>query len=69
MRCPYCDNQNSHVIETRENKEGITRRRRTCSKCSRRFTTYERVEMEDITVVKKHKGREKFDREKVLKGL
>lgn len=69
MRCPFCDHANTGVIETRESKEGITRRRRTCAKCDRRFTTHERVEMADLMVVKKNKSREKFDREKILKGL
>ena len=69
MRCPYCDHANTSVIETRENNEGITRRRRSCSKCEKRFTTYERVEMTDLTVVKKNGVREKWDREKIMKGL
>lgn len=69
MKCPYCDHTKTSVIETRENTEGITRRRRTCSKCEKRFTTYERVEMTDLTVVKKNGVREKWDREKIMKGL
>lgn len=69
MKCPYCEYDDTSVIETREAKEGITRRRRSCSKCEKRFTTYERVEMADITIIKKDDSKEKFDRDKLMRGL
>lgn len=68
MKCPYCGNSDTDVVETRDG-EGATRRRRECKKCSKRFTTYERVENIDLVVIKKDGRREKFDREKVRKGL
>lgn len=70
MKCPYCQNQDSEVIETRDNEDlSVTRRRRTCPKCEKRFTTYERVENVPITVVKKDERREPFDREKLRRGM
>ena len=69
MRCPYCDHEETSVIETRETNEGINRRRRSCSKCEKRFTTYERIEMADLTVIKKDGVRDKFNREKLMQGL
>jgi transcriptional repressor NrdR len=69
MRCPYCDGE-SAVIDTRDldNGESIRRRRR-CKQCDRRFTTYERVESVNVTVVKKNGDRDPYDREKLLRGL
>jgi len=69
MRCPYCQENETKVVDKRDSKEGITRRRRECLKCQKRFTTYERVEMLDIHVVKKDKRRELFNREKLLSGI
>lgn len=71
MRCPYCSNQNTKVLDSRETGENeeVTRRRRECLKCSKRFTTYERVEMLEIFVIKKDSKRELFDRDKIRKGL
>ena len=70
MKCPYCNFEDTQVIDSRdtENLES-TRRRRECTKCKKRFTTYERVEEADIVVVKKDGSREKFERQKVLKGV
>ncbi len=68
MRCPYCSSPNSRVIDTREVPDGI-RRRRECSACQQRFTTYERVAGINLLVVKQDKSREEFDREKLLKSL
>lgn len=68
MKCPYCGNNDADVVETRDG-EGATRRRRECKKCEKRFTTYERVENVELVVVKKDDRREKFDREKLRKGL
>ena len=70
MKCPYCDNENTDVIETRDSEDlAVTRRRRGCAKCEKRFTTYERVESVPITVIKKDERRETFDREKLKRGI
>jgi transcriptional repressor NrdR len=70
MKCPYCDNKNSDVIETRDSEDlTVTRRRRSCGKCEKRFTTYERVEQVPLTVIKKDGKRETFDREKLRRGI
>lgn len=67
MICPYCNNEETKVIDKRD-IEGETKRRRECLKCEERFTTYERVEL-DLNVVKKDGKREKFNREKLKKGI
>jgi transcriptional repressor NrdR len=70
MRCPFCQDPENKVIDSRESHEGsVIRRRRECLQCKRRFTTYERVEELYPLVVKKDGRREAFDREKVLSGL
>ena len=69
MKCPFCNNEETKVLETRESEEEITRRRRECLKCKRRFTTYEQVEMTNITVIKKDGSRALFDRQKVIKSI
>jgi transcriptional repressor NrdR len=72
MRCPYCGGNNSKVIDKRDAADvGHIRRRREClnKKCGKRFTTYERVEQLDLTVVKKDGRRERFDRNKLLIGM
>lgn len=70
MRCPYCNNDDTEVIETRDSEDlTVTRRRRVCGKCEKRFTTYERVESVPITVVKKDDRRETFEREKLKRGI
>lgn len=70
MKCPYCNFDNTDVLETRDSEDlTVTRRRRNCSKCEKRFTTYERVESVPITVIKKDERRESFDREKLRRGL
>ena len=70
MKCPYCNHEETQVIDSRdtENLE-TTRRRRECTKCNRRFTTYERVEEADIVVVKKDESRERYQRQKLLNGI
>lgn len=68
MKCPYCGNSETDVIETRDG-EGATRRRRECKNCGKRFTTHERVENVDLVVIKKDGRREKFDREKLKRGI
>lgn len=70
MRCPFCDNDDTKVIDSRPIEEGrAIRRRRECEKCGKRFTTYEKVEASIIMVVKKDGSREAFDRNKVLNGI
>jgi len=70
MKCPYCDHNNTEVLETRDNEDvTIIRRRRVCPKCEKRFTTYERVEQIPITVIKKDNRRETFDWEKLRRGI
>lgn len=70
MKCPYCSHASSRVIESRATDEAV-RRRRECEnpECQRRFTTYEKVEMAPLMVIKKDKKREEFSREKLLRGL
>ncbi|MDD2225122.1 MAG: transcriptional regulator NrdR [Candidatus Shapirobacteria bacterium] len=70
MLCPYCGFDESNVLESREAEEGkVTRRRRECLKCKKRFTTYERVGSIDLKVIKKSGKREDFSREKLQKCL
>ncbi|MDO8451629.1 MAG: transcriptional regulator NrdR [bacterium] len=70
MKCPYCSFEDSEVIETRDSEDlTVTRRRRNCPKCEKRFTTYERVEHIPLTVEKKDERREPFDREKLKRGI
>jgi transcriptional repressor NrdR len=70
MKCPFCGHMEDRVLDSRESKEGdVTRRRRQCLDCERRFTTYERIDEIPYMVVKKDGRREKFDRQKVLSGL
>jgi transcriptional repressor NrdR len=70
MRCPFCQHQESDVIDTRKLNNGETiRRRRKCGACGKRFTTYERVESVTLTVVKKNGLREPYEREKLLRGV
>lgn len=70
MRCPYCDWQDSKVLDSRASEEGeAIRRRRECLGCRRRFTTFERAERLVLQVVKRDGHREPFDRAKVLTGM
>lgn len=70
MKCPFCQNLESKVIDSRlSNEADITRRRRECENCGRRFTTYERVEEILPMVIKKDGTREAFDRLKILHGV
>lgn len=70
MRCPYCDFHKDRVVDSRESKEGRSiRRRRECSQCGRRFTSYERIEQIPYMVIKKGGHRETFQRSKILRGL
>ena len=70
MKCPYCDNPDTKVIDSRPTDEGqAIRRRRECENCSKRFTTYEKVEEIALMVIKKDGSREAFDRYKVMNGI
>ena len=70
MRCPFCYNQETKVIDSRPTEDGhAIRRRRECERCSRRFTTYEKVEEVILMVVKKDGSREAFDRRKIMNGI
>jgi transcriptional repressor NrdR len=70
MQCPYCQNTDSRVLESRSSENGQSiRRRRECLKCKHRFTTYERIEFVPIAVIKKDGKRESFDRSKLLRGI
>lgn len=68
MRCPYCGYVDTKVTDSRESDDGI-RRRRECLDCKRRFTTYERVQIAPVMIVKKDGRREEFNREKVRSGI
>jgi transcriptional repressor NrdR len=70
MKCPFCSDLENKVIDSRLGKDGLAiRRRRECLKCTRRFTTYERVEEIQPLVIKKDGRREPFDREKIRGGM
>lgn len=69
MRCPYCRKEETKVLETRETDEEVTRRRRECHNCERRFTTYEQVELTNLVLVKKDGTRAMFDRQKLVKSM
>ena len=70
MKCPYCGQIDNKVIDSRLNKDStITRRRRACLNCDRRFTTYERLEVLMPMLVKKDGRREEWQREKLVAGL
>lgn len=68
MKCPYCGNVDSEVVETRDGEDSL-RRRRECKRCGKRYTTYERIENVDLVVIKKDGRREKFDREKLKRSI
>lgn len=70
MRCPACGQEKNRVLESREVDEKMAiRRRRHCLACSKRFTTYERVEINHVMIVKKNGNRELYDREKLARGI
>jgi transcriptional repressor NrdR len=69
MKCPYCNYFDTKVLESRDCEDYTTRRRRECLQCKKRFTTYERVETTQITVIKKDGRRETFDKNKILSGM
>lgn len=70
MNCPFCNSSDTRVVDSRDFINGnAIKRRRECIVCKKRFTTYEKVEERAIYVVKKDKSREKFDKEKLMRGL
>jgi len=70
MKCPFCENVDTRVIDSRPTEEGhAIRRRRECDNCNKRFTTYEKVEEIMFMVIKKDGSREAFDRNKVINGI
>ena len=70
MKCPFCDNPDTKVVDSRPTDEGqAIRRRRECEQCGRRFTTYEKIEEIPLIVVKKDGSRQMFDRSKVMNGI
>jgi len=70
MKCPYCANADTKVVDSRlTDSNDSVRRRRECERCSKRFTTYERIEIKPIAIIKKDNTREPFDRNKLMSGL
>ena len=70
MKCPFCGDQESKVVDSRRSEDGLSiRRRRECLKCQRRFTTYEMVESLPIIVIKRDGTRQNFDRNKILNSM
>lgn len=70
MKCPFCNSEDTKVVDSRAFMDGNSiKRRRECIKCQKRFTTYEKIEEIPLYVVKKDKRRERFDRNKLLRGL
>ena len=70
MKCPFCGDQDSKVVDSRHSEDGLSiRRRRECLKCQRRFTTYEIVESLPIIVIKRDGSRQGFDRNKIMNSM
>jgi transcriptional repressor NrdR len=69
MRCPYCKNEQSRVIDTSHDTRGGVRRRRECENCRQRFSTYERPILATPLIVKQDGTREEFDRDKLIRGI
>ncbi len=70
MRCPFCGNTEDRVVDSRESREAdVIRRRRECTKCERRFTSYEKIEQLPFQVAKRDERRETYDRSKLMRGL
>ncbi|MEE8325141.1 MAG: transcriptional regulator NrdR [Candidatus Humimicrobiaceae bacterium] len=70
MKCPYCTNPDTRVVDSRlTDSNDSVRRRRECEKCMKRFTTYERIDIKPIAIIKKDSTREPFDRNKLMSGL
>ena len=70
MKCPFCGDQESKVIDSRHSEDGLSiRRRRECARCQHRFTTYEVVETLPILVVKRNGSRQNFDKNKIVNSM
>ncbi|WP_208438924.1 ATP cone domain-containing protein, partial [Bartonella grahamii] len=70
MRCPYCQYEDTQVKDSRPAEEGaVIRRRRVCSVCGGRFTTFERIQLRELSVFKKSGRREPFDRDKLMRSV
>ena len=70
MKCAYCGHTQSRVVDSRQSEDGTSiRRRRECESCGRRFTTYERIDLVPLMVIKKDQTREAFDVEKLRRGI
>lgn len=70
MKCPYCSNADTRVIDSRPAEDGNSiRRRRSCDVCGKRFTTYEKVETIPLIIIKKDNNREQYDRSKIENGI
>ncbi|MBQ0004484.1 MAG: transcriptional repressor NrdR [Clostridiales bacterium] len=70
MKCPYCNHEDTKVVDSRPVEDGLaTRRRRECEKCHKRFTTFEKIENSLLVVVKKDGKRESFDKNKIVNGI
>ena len=70
MRCPFCGADETQVKDSRASEDGSSiRRRRLCSSCGSRFTTFERIQLRDLVVVKRSGKKDIFDREKVVKSM
>ena len=70
MKCPYCSQENTRVVDSRPvDEDNSIRRRRVCDDCGRRFTSYEKIESIPLMVIKKDQSREKYNREKISDGV
>ena len=70
MKCPYCSSENTRVVDSRPVEENNSiRRRRVCDNCGKRFTTYEKIEMIPLIVIKKDQSREQYNRDKIFNGV
>lgn len=70
MRCPFCTHEDSQVKDSRPTDDGAAiRRRRQCEACGARFTTFERIQLRELTVMKSHDRREPFEREKLIRSV
>lgn len=70
MKCPFCNNDESKVVDSRPTEEGCAiRRRRECNSCKKRFTTYEKIEETPLIIVKKDGNRESYNKDKILSGI
>ena len=70
MRCPFCSNEDSQVKDSRPTEDNTAiRRRRFCDKCGSRFTTFERIQLRDLIIIKKNDQKEVFDRDKIFRSI